>query len=62
MLMGFPLDYWNGDDIQSVIASFESVLLWENDHRHFARLLVRARVIELQDVPHFIALTEVEGF
>jgi hypothetical protein len=45
-----------------VSASFGRVVLWENDRGHLARLLVRARVIELQDVPHFLVLTESEGF
>jgi hypothetical protein len=36
--------------------------LWENDRDHLARLLVRARVTSLQDVPHFLVVTEVEGF
>jgi hypothetical protein len=29
---------------------------------HLTRLLVKARVSDLQDVPHFILLTEGEGF
>jgi hypothetical protein len=62
MLLGFPLDYWNHESIQSVIWVFGRVLLWENDMNHLARLLVRARVTDLQDVPHFIVLTDAEGF
>jgi hypothetical protein len=62
MLMGFPLDHWNHECIQSAVSSFGRVLLWENDRRNLARLLVRARVTDLQDVPHFIILTESKGF
>jgi hypothetical protein len=62
MLLGFPLDYWNHDCIQGAIASFGRVLLWENDRQHLAWLLVRVRVTELQEVPHFIVLTDAEGF
>jgi hypothetical protein len=34
----------------------------ENERDHFARILVRARVTTLQDVPHFIVITDGEGF
>jgi hypothetical protein len=47
MLLGFPLDNWNNEDIQNVIASFCRVILWENDKHHLTRLMVRARVTNL---------------
>jgi hypothetical protein len=62
MLLGFPLDHWNNVSIQSAIASFGKVVIWENDRTNLARLLVRAQVTDLQDVPHFIVLSESEGF
>jgi hypothetical protein len=62
MLLGFPLDFWNNNCIQSAISSFRRVLLWENDRRHLARLMVKARVADLVDVPHFLVLTEADGF
>jgi hypothetical protein len=36
--------------------------MWDNDRDHLARLIVRARVSDLQDVPYFLMLTEVEEF
>jgi hypothetical protein len=36
--------------------------MWENDRRHLTRLMVRARVTDLQDVPQFLVLTEAEDF
>jgi hypothetical protein len=62
MLLGFPLDHWNHDSIQNDIASFGRVLLWENERSYLARLLIRTRVIGLNDVPYFIVITETEGF
>jgi hypothetical protein len=62
MLLGFPLDYWNSDKIESAIASFGRMLIWENDRSHLDRLLVRARLSDLQDVPYFLVVTKVEGF
>jgi hypothetical protein len=62
MLMGFPLNYWNNEAIQSALASFGRVILWKNDRSHLARLIVRARVTELEDVPYFILITEGEEF
>jgi hypothetical protein len=62
MLLGFPLDHWNNVSIQCAIASFGKVVIWENDRTNLARLLIRAQVTYLQDVPHFIVLSESEGF
>jgi hypothetical protein len=57
-----PLDYWNNDHIQSALASFGRMLMWENDQDHLARLMVIACVSDLQDVPYFLVLTKAEGF
>jgi hypothetical protein len=53
MLLGFPLD----DSIQSALTSFGRMLMWKNDRDHLARLMVRARVTDLREVPHFLVLT-----
>jgi hypothetical protein len=37
-------------------------MMWENDRRHLTRLMVKARVTNLQDIPHFVLLREVEDF
>jgi hypothetical protein len=62
MLLGFPLDHCNHSSIQNAIASFGRVILWENDRGFLARLLVKARVTDLEDVPHFIVISESFGF
>jgi hypothetical protein len=62
MLLGFPLDHLNLDTIQNAIASFGRVILWENDKRYLARLLVKSRVTNLHEVPHFIVISKSEGF
>jgi hypothetical protein len=38
------------------------MIMWENEREHLTRLMVRARVYDLQDVPQFLVLTEAEGF
>jgi hypothetical protein len=62
MLLGFPLDCWNNDSIQNALVSFGRMIMWENDRDHLARLMVRAWVTNLQEVPYFLVLTEAEGF
>ncbi|TVU39446.1 hypothetical protein EJB05_12866, partial [Eragrostis curvula] len=62
MLLGFPLDYWHQHYIENAITSFGRLTGWHNDPSNLARLLIRARVTELEDVPEFIVLTEGEGF
>jgi hypothetical protein len=48
--------------IHNAITSFGRVIFWENDMDYLARLMVRARVTDLKDVPHFIVLIESSGF
>jgi hypothetical protein len=62
MLLGVPLDFWATAHIQCAIASFGRVLYWEEDHSNLARVLVKARVTNLEEVPRHIVLSEAEGF
>jgi hypothetical protein len=61
MLMGFPLDYWETDYIQDTICSFGRVENWVNNRRRLTRLIVRARVADLQNVPQWIVYTDGPG-
>jgi hypothetical protein len=38
------------------------MLMWDNDRDHLAKLMVQARVSDLQDIPYFSVLTEAAGF
>lgn len=62
MLLGFLPDYREDEHIVNTISSFGRVISWVEDDRNLARLLVRARVIDLESVPQFIVMTEGEGF
>jgi hypothetical protein len=62
LLLGFPLDFWTHEHIQNAVGSFGTVLMWDPDPSNVTRLLVRARVTSLQEVPQFIAFSDVEGF
>jgi hypothetical protein len=62
VMLRFPLDFWTTDYIQTALAPFGRMLMWENDRNHMTRLMVRARVSDLQDAPQFIVVTEAEGF
>jgi hypothetical protein len=62
LLLGFPPDHREDKFIVNAINSFGRVVYWVDDETHLTRLLVRARVIDYESVPHFIVLTEGEGF
>jgi hypothetical protein len=62
MLLWFLLDFWTTDHIQNAIASFEQVLTWDDDSSNLARLLVKARVTNLEDVLRHLVFSETEGF
>ncbi|KAJ1255462.1 hypothetical protein BS78_K215400 [Paspalum vaginatum] len=62
LLLGFDLDYWEREYIENAICSFGRFISWEGDDNHLSRLVVRARVLDLEEVPKFISLTDAEGF
>jgi hypothetical protein len=62
LLLGFPPDYRENEYVVNTISSFGRVISWVDDNRHLGRLLVRARVIDLESVPQFLVITDGEGF
>ena len=58
LLLGLPNDYWTERHIHNVVGEFARVLLWETDDRFRCRLLVRARVTDLEKVPQSIVYAD----
>lgn len=58
MLLEFPADYWEHSHIQNALSSFGKLLHWRNDRSRLARLILKARVLDLQSVPQFIVLSD----
>ena len=62
MLLGFPVDYWEQEFLDSAICTFGNVISWEKDMSKLARLIVKAHVLDLESVPQFIILSDAEAF
>lgn len=62
MLLGFNIDYWEREDVDKAIADFDRVLSWVEDPNHLARIIVKARVANLTEIPWFIVCSEGENF
>jgi hypothetical protein len=62
MLLGFPFDYWTQEHIQNAIRPFGRVIMWDVDRANLTRLLVRACVTSLEEIPQFIVFSVAEGF
>jgi hypothetical protein len=62
MLLGFPVDYWDTKIIHNALAPFGRLIIWENNRSYRTRLLVKVRITDVQDVPHFIVISEGGGF
>lgn len=60
--MGLPEDYWEQEYIDSVLGPFARAVRWENDPDHLARLIVRARVVDLESIPHFSVFSDSPNF
>jgi len=62
MLLGFNVDYWEQKDIEKAISDFGKLLVWEEDPIHLARIIVKARVVDLTEIPWFLVCSEGEDF
>jgi hypothetical protein len=62
MLLGFLVGYWDTKIIHNALAPFGRLIIWENTRSYRTRLLVKVRVTDLQDVLHFIVISEGGGF
>jgi hypothetical protein len=62
LLLGFPPEFREDNFVVNSISSFGRVISWVDDDRHLSRILVKARVIDLESVPQFLVLTDGEGF
>lgn len=57
LLIGYPVDNHNMDDIRDLIKPFGRLICWQKDDI-LARIIIKARVTDLADVPHYIILSE----
>lgn len=62
MILGFPPDYQEEEFYQNAISSFGRLLYIQQEEGRLTRVIIRARVIDLQSIPHFIVFAESEGF
>ena len=62
MLLGFPLDHRTQECIESAISTFGRLTFWEDDRLNLHRLIIRARVTDLDQVPQFLVISDGENF
>jgi hypothetical protein len=61
MLIGYPPDYRSNEEIGDTIKSFGRLLFWQRDNV-LARIIIKARVTDLIDIPHYIIISEGDFF
>nr|TKW30173.1 hypothetical protein SEVIR_2G017600v2 [Setaria viridis] len=61
MLIGFPIDNRSSHEIEDSIRSFGRMILWQKDDV-LARVIIKARVTDLVDIPHYLILSEGDDF
>jgi hypothetical protein len=62
MLLGFNLDFWEQHDVEKAIAEFGKLIAWQEDPNHLARVIIKAHVVDLAEIPWFIVCSEGERF
>jgi len=60
MIIGLNLDLWNYSLVEKVVSQFGKLMVWEEDHSHQARTLVKVRVTSLDVLPWFLNFSEGE--
>ena len=58
LMMGFPDDYKTERHIHNAINDFGRVVLWEESEHFPGRVMVRARVTSVHEVPQFLLYTD----
>ncbi|CAN6235398.1 unnamed protein product [Urochloa humidicola] len=62
MMLGVNIDYWSETHISKILGDYGQLLAWEDDPHHLGRVLVKARVVSLEDIPWFVVGTEGFAF
>lgn len=60
MLIGLNLDLWDYYLVEKAVSKFAKLMVWEEDHDHPERTLVKVRVTRLEDIPWFFNFSEGE--
>nr|TKW31368.1 hypothetical protein SEVIR_2G100900v2 [Setaria viridis] len=61
LLIGYPIDSREIEDIRDAIKSFGRLICWQKDNV-MARVVVKFRVTELEDIPHYLIFSEGDDF
>lgn len=62
MFLGLNPDHWNNHLVDKALADWGRLITWEEDPTHLSRILVKARVASLQEIPWFIFTSEGDDF
>lgn len=62
MLLGFNVDHWNNHMVDKALSDWGSLITWEEDPNNLARIMVKAIVADLTEIPWFIYCSESEKF
>lgn len=61
MLIGYPANFRSPEEIGDTIKSFGRLMFWQRDNV-LARVIVKARVTDMVDIPHYIVISEGDDF
>lgn len=62
MFLGYNVDHWNNRLVDKALFDWGSLVTWEEDHKCLSRILVKAKVVALQEIPWFIYCSENDEF
>jgi hypothetical protein len=51
MMLRLDIDLWTRSLVEKFVSSFGQLMIWEEDHYHLSRAIVKVRVSSLEDIP-----------
>jgi hypothetical protein len=60
--LGTNIDFWSDVHMNKILGDHGHIIAREEDPNHIGRVLVKARVVNLEEIPWFIVSTEGPGF
>lgn len=53
IFLGYNVDHWNNHIVDKALSDWGDLVTWE-DPNHLARVMVKAKVVTLEEIPLFI--------
>ncbi|KAM0884787.1 hypothetical protein ACQ4PT_030763 [Festuca glaucescens] len=62
LLVAYPLYLWSTEHIKRAVKDFGVFVAWDEEASSYGAIVIKVRVVDLQDIPHSCAVTDGNSF